>query len=435
MAVGRIIVIGGGFGGVTCARALRKLLPRTSWEVLVFNKENHMVFHPLLAELAAAVVQPQDVGAPMRELLKGVQCRREEVLDILPEKKEVVYESHDGRRRTISYDHLVIACGSEVNLGAVPGMADHAFPLKTVGDAVFLQGHVIDQLERADVCDEEERKRWYLNFIVIGGGFSGVEVAGELNELVRRSRKFYGNISEKDMCVTLVHSGEQILPEVSPTLREFAYKKMTEAGIKIVLNSRVVTCTADGIRLKDGGTISGGTVVCTVGTSPHKLAQRLNVKKERGRLATLADMSLAEFSGLWAIGDCAANINAYDGQISPPTAQFAERQAKQVARNIKAVIDGEKTKPFSHKSLGSLCSIGGRDAVAEMLGLRISGFAAWFCWRGVYLMKLPSFSQKLKVGIQSFCRNVVIASKLGEAGLSDVFRCRAVCQVANQQVE
>jgi NADH dehydrogenase len=396
----RIVIIGGGFGGVACAKRLHRLLPSDKYDLVVFNRENHMVFHPLLAELAAAVVQPKDVGAPMRELLKGVHCRREEVLDILPAKSELVYEADDGRRRTMGYDHLVIACGSEVNLGAVPGMADHAFPLKSIGDAMWLQGHVIDQLERADVCENAERRRFYTTFIVIGAGFSGVEVAGELNDLIRKSRKYYGNIAEKDLSVILIHSGEQILPEVSPSLREFAAKKMAATGVDIRLNARVSVCTQEGVRLSSGELITGGTVVCTVGTSPHMLVQHLTVAKERGRLLTEVDMSLKEYPNIWAIGDCAAIVNAEDGKLSPPTAQFAERQAKQVAENIARKLKGEQTHPFSHKSLGSLCAIGGHSAVAEMMGLRVSGIAAWFCWRGVYLMKLPSFSQKVKVGIE-----------------------------------
>jgi NADH:ubiquinone reductase (H+-translocating) len=400
MSTQQIVVIGGGFAGVKAAKTLRSLLDRENHEIVVFNRENHMVFHPLLAELAGAVVQPKDVGAPIRELLPNVQCRRQPVLSLELSKNQLVYEADGGKRSVMHFDHLVLACGNEVNLAAVPGMADHAFPMKSIGDAVFLQGHIVDQLERADVCDSPERKRWHLTFVVIGGGFSGVEVAGQLNDLIRGSRKFYRNISLADMSVTLVHSGDQILPEVSKSMRDFAARKMTEAGIRILLNSRVAVCASEGVRLTNGDFISGGTVVCTIGTTPHPLIQHLDVPKERGRLLTEPDMSLPGYPNIWAIGDCAAVINALDGQLSPPTAQFAERQAKQVSGNIAARIKGKETRPFSHKSLGSLCSIGGRNAVAEMMGLHISGFPAWFAWRGIYLMKLPSFPQQIKIGIE-----------------------------------
>jgi len=402
MTAVRIIILGGGFAGVKCAKTLRKLLPRGQYEIVLFNQENHMVFHPLLAEVSAAVVEPRDVAAPLRQLLKGVQCRTEKVLSVDLNRNEIAYEADDGQHRPMPYDQLVIAGGSTVNLGVVPGMADHAFAMKTVGDAIALQGHVMEQLEKADVCGDTERKRSYLSFIVVGGGFSGVEVAGELNELVRRSCKFYQNISTEDLTITLIHSGNQILPEVCPSLREFAQAKMEEAGVRILLNSSASVCTHEGVGLKDGAFVRGGTVVCTIGTRPLPLVERIAVEKNRGRLITEPDMSLPGHANVWAVGDCAAIVNAVDGKVSPPTGQFAERQGIQAARNIVARLEGKPTRPFSYKSLGSLCSIGGHNAVAEMMGLRISGFAAWFCWRGVYLFKLPSITQKIKVGVEWF---------------------------------
>lgn len=396
----RIIVLGGGFAGVECARTLQRLLPSADHEIVVFNTENHMVFHPLLAELAAAVVQPKDVAAPLRLLLKGVKCRREEVTGIDLEGNEIEFEAPNGERQRIGFDQLVIAGGSTVNLGIVPGMADFAFPLKTMGDAIKLQGHVIDQLENAEVCSDNDLKRWYLSFIIVGGGFSGVELAGELNELVRKSRQFYQNFSEADVRVTLIHAGEQILPEVSSSLREFARKQMEAAGVRVMMKATAVQCTQEGIRLADGQSVDGATVVCTIGTKPLPLLERLQVPKERGRIQTQPDMSVPGHGNIWAIGDCAYVVNAVDGKMSPPTAQFAERQGKQVAKNVARRLQGIETKPFAHQSQGSLCSIGGHNAVAEIIGMKISGFPAWFVWRGVYLLKLPSIAQSIQVGIE-----------------------------------
>jgi len=189
----RIVIIGGGFAGVKCAKTLRKSLPRDQYEIAIFNRENHMVFHPLLAEVAGASVNPDAVAAPLRQMLPHVSCRTEAVQRIDLDHNYVEYESHDGQMRQMAYDHVVIACGGAVNLGMVPGMADHAFPLKTIGDAIALRAHVMQQLEKAEVCDEAARKRWYLSFIVIGGGYSGVEAAGEINDLVRGSRRFFQN--------------------------------------------------------------------------------------------------------------------------------------------------------------------------------------------------------------------------------------------------
>jgi NADH dehydrogenase len=398
-ALMRVVIVGGGFGGVQCARTLRRRLPPEACEIVLFNRENHMVFHPLLPEVAGASLNPDAVAAPLRQMLTGVRCRTEAVRTIDLKGRLVQFDAPDGHAGVLSYDHLVIACGRSVNLGSVPGMSDHAFPLKTVGDAMALRAHVIQQLENAEVCEDRSQRRWYLSFVVVGGGFSGVEVAGEINDLVRHSRRFYPNISPDDISVTLVHSGDHILPELSLTLRTFAEHEMREAGISIVLNARVSAATADGVWLKDDRQFRGATIVCTVGTGVPLLVERLDTPKERGSLLTQPDMRLHDNHQAWAIGDCARIVNAHGGESCPPTGQFAERQGRQVAENIVRVMRGEPTRPFAYKPLGVFCAIGGRNAVAELLGRRISGFVAWFLWRSVYLFKLPSWSRRVKVAL------------------------------------
>ena len=399
----RIIILGGGFAGIKCAKTLRKLISAKDHEIVVFNRENHMVFHPLLAEVVGGVIQPKDVAAPLRQLLPGVHCRTEEVLNIDLEKSQVEYEAYDGKRAQMQYDQLVIAGGNKVNLGLVPGMDDHAFPLKTIGDAIALQAHVMEQLEKAEVCDCLDKKRHYLSFIIVGGGFSGVETAGEINSLVRRSSKYFGNINPQDISVTIVHGRDQLLPEVSTSLREFARTRLEKSGVRIWLNAMAAHATSAGITLKDGRTLSGATIVFTAGMTSLPIIQRLSVPKTNGRLSTEPDMSLPGYANVWAIGDCASIINADDGKACPPVGQFAERQGKQAAHNIAARLSGKPTKPFAYRMLAQLCAIGGFDAVAELLNLRIAGFPAWFLWRSIYLMKLPSFAQKFKVGLEWGC--------------------------------
>src|SRR5215471_3821248 len=317
MANPRIVIIGGGFAGVKCARTLRKLLRPNECDIVVFNRENHMVFHPLLAEVAGAAVSPKDVAAPLRQLLKNVYCRTEDVLSLDLDNSLVEYESHDGTRRQMEYDHVVIVCGNSVNLGLIPGMDDNAFGLKTIGDALAVQAHVMEQMEKAEVCDDVEQKRRYLSFIIVGGGFSGVEVAGEINNLVRTSRKFFRNIALEDIRVTVVHSRDQILPEVSPSLREFAQKKMVQAGVHLELGATAAYATQHGVALKGGKFLEGETIVCTIGSSTLPFIQRLAITKNRDRLVTNLDMSLPRYHNAWAIGDCAAVVNAYDGNVSP----------------------------------------------------------------------------------------------------------------------
>jgi NADH:quinone reductase (non-electrogenic) len=398
MSKARIIVLGGGFGGVKCAETLSQDLRSDQAEVVLFNRENHLVFSPLLAEVVGSSINSLDVVVPLRQLLPGVFCRTEDVRAIDLSKHEVEYEDEDCQRARMAYDHLVLGCGSVTNLNVVPGMADHAFPLKTVGDAAALRSHIIGQMERAEVAANPERRKWRLRFLVVGGGYSGVEVAGEINDLVRGSARYFKNWRGADVNVTLIHSRDQILPEISPSLREFARKKMEKAGVNLLLNARVTSVTPEGVSLQGSEFVKGGTIVCTIGSSPTPVIAALDVPKDKGRLCTEPDLRLLGQNNVWAIGDCALIVNSHDRLPCPTTGQFAERQGRQCARNIVRVLEGRPTQPFSFKPVGELCSIGGHSAVADLFGWQLSGFMAWFVWRGVYLFKLPTWARRFQVG-------------------------------------
>ena len=395
----RVVIVGGGFAAVQFAKNLRKKLGPPECEILLFSRENHMVFHPLLADVAGASINADAAAAPLRQMLPGIDCRTERVQRIDLASSEIEFEDGNGAPARMHYDHVVVACGAESNLGIIPGMIEHAFPFKVMRDAIDLRQHIVRQMEQAEASLDPERRRWHLSFIVVGAGFSGVEVAGEINELVRSSTRFYRSFRKHDVVVTLVHSQDQILPEVAPKLREFAGMKMRKAGITILLNTRAVAATHDGIEINNGQMLPGATVVCTIGTAVSPLVQRLDVPKERGRIRTAPDMRIEGHTNAWAIGDCALIVNAFDNKPSAPTGQFAERQGRQAALNLVRILKGEPTQPFRFKALGQLCSIGGYQAVAEMLGMHISGFLAWLMWRGVYLFKLPTWSRRIKVAL------------------------------------
>ena len=394
----RIVIVGGGFAGVKCAQTLSRTLSPNEAEIILFNGENHLVFTPLLADVIGSSINPLDVVVSLRQLLSGVLCRTEEILDLDIARNNVEYRSSDGQSCRLEYDHLVLSCGNVANLHAVPGMADHAFPLKNIGDAIALRSHVMEQMEKAETCSDPERRRWYLSFIIVGGGYSGVEAAGEINDLVRNSARYFQNFSAEDVTVTLIHSREEILPEIGHRLREFARRKMEQTGIKILLSTRVASATAEGVSLAGAEFVRGATIVCTVGSAPAPILQRLAVPKEKGRLQTDADMRVRGTTNLWATGDCAQIINAHDHQPAPPTGQFAERQGRQCALNIVRILRGTPALPFRFKPLGQLCSIGGHSAVAEFQGFQLSGLLAWFLWRSVYLFKLPSWARRCQVG-------------------------------------
>ena len=408
----RVIIVGGGFGAVQFAKTLRKQLRSSDCEILLFNRENHMVFHPLLADVAGASINPDAAAAPLRQMLPGVGCRTERVERVDLASSEIEFADGNGALNRLHYDHVVLACGAESNLGIIPGMTEHAFAFKVMRDAIDLRQHVVRQMENAEAATDAERRRWHLSFVIVGAGFSGVEVAGEVNELVRSSTRFYRNFRKEDVSVTLVHSQDQILPEVAPSLRDFARKKMEKAGVTMLLKTRAVAATHEGIELNNGKMLPGATIVCTIGTAISPLVQHLDVPKERGRIRTTPDMRIEGHSNAWAVGDCASNINAVDGKPSAPTGQFAERQGRQAALNLARVVRGEATQPFRFKALGQLCSIGGYSAVAEMFGMRISGLVAWFLWRGVYLFKLPTWSRRIKVALD-WAWDVIFPRDLG----------------------
>lgn len=358
----RVVLVGAGFAGVKCAQVLSKRADRL--QIVLFNRDNHMVFQPLLADVAGSSLNPRAVAAPLRQLLPKVEVRTQNVVEIDKARSQVVFDGHDGQPQRLDYDHLIVACGNQVNLNLLPGMAAHALPLKTIGDAIALRSAVMAQLEKASTTDDAATRRFYLSFIVIGGGFSGVEVAGEIGDLIEQALRWYPSLKAEETRVTLLHSGERLLPELNERLGRFAETRMRKHGIEVKLSSRAAEVSARGVTLISGERLEGETVVCTIGTTPLPLIAKLDVAKERGRLLCDADMRLQGQSTLWAIGDCSAVPNAQSGSISPPTAQFAERQGRQCAQNLLRVVDGQPTRPFSFRAVGSACGIGGRRGVA-----------------------------------------------------------------------
>lgn len=394
-----VVLLGAGFAGVQFARSLLHAAKSSELRLTVFNRDNHMVFQPLLADVAGSALNPRAVAAPLRQLLPAARIRSEEVLDIDLSAGAVIHAGTDGQRQRLSYDHLVIACGNQVNLNLLPGMAAHALPLKTIGDALALRARVMGQLEQAAATEDQELRRRCLSFVVIGGGFSGVEVAGEVMDLLRGALRYYPDLDKAELQVSLLHSGACLLPELNERLGRFAERRMRAEGIDVRLASRASEISAQGVILANGERIAASTVVCTIGTTQLPLLSRLDLPQQRGRLQCAPSMQVLGQDSVWALGDCAAIPNAHDGQLSPPTAQFAERQGRQAALNLLRVLRGQATRAFSFRAVGAACGIGARRGVAELWGWRFSGFLAWWLWRSAFLVKLPSLAQKFKVGL------------------------------------
>lgn len=391
-----IVIVGGGFAGVYAARYLERRLPK-DWAIVLFSQENHLVFTPLLGNVVGSSINPMHVVWPIRQMVRRVVCRTAVITSIDLAAREVRYRTPANQPASQPFEHLVLACGSIVNLNIVPGMSAHGWPLKTMGDALVLRNHLIGLLEKAQVEPDPERRRLLLSVVVVGGGFSGVEVAGEIADLLGASRRFYPDIPRDEIKVTLLHSRDRLLPELPESLADFARRKMTARGIDVRLNARAAAVTERGVRLHGAGDVPAATVVCTIGNTVNPLLANLGLPLTGTRLQTGADFRLAGCDRVWALGDCAAVPNALDGQPSPPTAQFAVRQAKALAKNLAATIGGKLTVPFRFKPLGAFASIGERRAVGQVFGLKFSGLPAWFVWRGVYLSKMPTLARKVQI--------------------------------------
>jgi NADH dehydrogenase len=410
---------------VTFAQHLEKKAP-AGIEIVLISSENHFVFTPMLAEVVGRSISPLHMAVVGRQMVHRTTWLTAQVTDIDLQTHLVRYVGEGGENASLTYDHLILACGSEVNMNLMPGLAAYSYPIKTLGDAMDLSNDVISRLEEAAVETDAARRRRLLNLVVIGGGFTGVEVAGAITEVANHALRFYPTLKGERARIILLQHGNLLIPELNaPSLSKFTAEKLSEAGVDVRLNSGAQEVTAGGVRLPSGELIEAATVVSAVGTSPNPLIQKLGLPLQHGRLVTNPDMSVPGAANIWALGDCAMVPNAVDQRPSPPTAQFAMRQANQLAKNLVRTFRGEPTRPFSFKNLGMLASLGNRTAVAEILGVHVSGFIAWVLWRAIYLSKLPSLARKLEVVVDwtwsgLFSPNIVqlLTSRTGGVGLA-----------------
>ncbi len=399
----RIVILGGGFAGVYTALELERLRRRINdFDVLLINKENYFVFQPMLPEIISGSIGILDTVSPLRRLLPATQIivRDIESIDL---REQTVTLGHGFRLRphVVPFDHLVVALGNVTDFRGMAGLNEHALPFKNLADAIHLRNHVIHVLEEAAIEEDQDFERQLLTFVIAGGGFSGVEVAAELNDFVRKAALHYQGVDPKNIRVVLLHSGTRILDrEMSESLSLYAQKILAKRGLEIRLGTRLKAATADAAILNNGERIPSKTLISTVPSSPNPIVDMLSLPKEKGRIRSSLTMQVEGTSNVWSLGDCAL-IPLPDGSgFCPPTAQYATRQATIVARNIVSTIRGGNPKTFSFRGLGKMGALGYHNAVAELFGaIKLSGFIAWFLWRTVYLFKLPGFERKLKVGI------------------------------------
>jgi NADH:ubiquinone reductase (H+-translocating) len=396
----RIVILGGGFGGVYAAIQLEKLLARQSAvEVCLVSRDNFFLFTPMLHEIAASDLEITNIVNPLRKLLHKVEVLVGDVNEIdLPNKRVLISHGYRNDSQQVDYDHLVIALGSITNFYNLPGFTELALAMKSLPDAIRLRAQILRHLEEANSeCNSSDRQS-LLGFVVAGGGFAGVETVAALNDFVREALPFYPDLCEDMLRVMLVHSGPVILPELGESLGRYTQKVLARRGVEVRLNSRVKSMTENSVFLVDSVAIPSRTLVWTAGTVPSPLIFSLPCTKERGRICVNQFLQVSDWPDVWAVGDCAFVPDIRNpGKSHPPTAQHAIREGRVVAKNIAAVLLGHRLKPFSFRTIGLLASIGRRTGVARIFGFNFSGFLAWWMWRTVYLSKLPGLDKKIRV--------------------------------------
>jgi len=416
----RIVILGGGFGGVSAARRFEQLLPWTPWlDVTLVSQRNHLLFTPMLAEVAAGSVEAGNVGVPLRAACPRTRFRRAEVLGVDPDRR-VVHLRRGDALETLPYDHLVLALGAVPNFRDLPGVAANALTLATLEDARRLRDHVLGRLEQADhEPDPAERRRW-LTFVVAGGGFAGTEAVASLFDLVHSVLRYFPNVRAGEPRFVLVHSRDRILPELGDRLAGYASGKLVTRGIELRLGVTVAGADAGGVDLSDGERLAARTLVWAAGTRPSPVPlvtghpegpgePRRGAPVDRrgsfrrtvpggGAVAVDRTLRVRGADDIWAVGDCARVPDlSRRGATCPPTAQHAVRQGRAVADNIVAAMSGAAPEPFRFRGLGFLVPLGRQSAAAELRGMRFSGLPAWLLWRGVYLWKLPGPQKRLRV--------------------------------------
>ncbi len=407
----RILVLGGGFAGMFAAKELARRVKGLA-EIELINEVNYFVFQPLLPEVAAGSISTRDAVSPLRQLLRGARVRQAHVHDVDLERRVVTLFQGQQRRFTeVSYDHLVLALGQSSDLSRVPGLAEHALPMKTLADAHRLRNHVIDKLEHADITLLPEVKGQLLTFAVIGAGFSGVEVVGEMRDLIHRSLSFYPNIDPKQIRILLFEFAGDILGELPPSLRSYAAKHLEKQGIEVMTKTAIAEASGTEIVTSSGEVIGTRTVVATVGNAPSPLVAKLPLPKLGGKVKTERSLRVEGFETLWSLGDAAAIPlveNASERQdFAPPTAQFAVREARALANNIAATLQGKPPAPFQYKSKGALASLGGQRGVAQVYGISLKGWIAWVLWRAYYHGFVPGFGTRVRIAMNWFLDDVL----------------------------
>lgn len=408
----KIVILGGGFAGVECARQLEsKFGNDPKIELVMVSEDNFLLFTPMLPQVASGMIETRHIVLPIRTICNKTKFYESRIKNIDPYGKLItLWGTSDKRSISIHYDFLVIALGSETNFFGMADVEKNAYTMKSLNDAVMLRNRVIDMLEQAENEANPILRKSFLNFVVVGGGFAGIETAGELMDLLLDARKYYPTIHKEDLKVIVLEALPMILPGFNEKLAEFAKEKMIERGIDIRLKTTVTSFDGNEVTIKSLDENSKNSIdeskidairtkslIWTAGVTPVNTIKRSMFKTNKGKVMINDYLEVTDFPGVFAIGDCALFLNPETQRPYPPTAQIAEAQAKTVAKNLVALIENSQKEKFVYHSKGQMAIIGKRSGIATFMGMNISGFWAWLIWRNVYLSKISTFDKKIRV--------------------------------------
>ena len=408
-----IVILGTGFAGIEVLKKLQKKFHKNkNIEITLVSKDNFLLFTPMLPEVASGMIETRHIITPVRSFCKKAKFYEANVESIDLVNKQVTLIHAIGRQsqpnewleHTLKYDRLVIALGSENNFFKMSDIENHSFTMKSIDDAIILRNHIINILEQANLEENnKELRKSLLTFVVVGGGFNGVETVGAINDFVRESIKdYYKNIYMTEVRVILVHTTDKLLEQIDKPLGKFALEKLKANGVEFIMNTHVVGATPNSVTLDDNNNtiIPTYTLIWTAGVTPSKLIANLPCEHDKGHRITATNyLEMPGHDGVYVLGDCASITDPHTGRPYPPTAQHAIRQGKVAANNIISSIEGKvkNKRKFDYKTKGMMAEIGKRTGVATILGFKLHGFAAWWLWRTYYLGSLPTIKKKLRV--------------------------------------
>ncbi len=392
-ARGGVLVIGGGFGGATVARFLGQR------GATIVNAQNSMLFTPMLPEVAAGIVEMRNAMTPLAMLCPHAEVIAGRVTDLNLDDRQADVEVDGGLQLRISYEHVVIGVGAVPRTIPIPGLIEHAVGCTTVLDALYLRNQLLRLLAAASVEPDRERRRRQLTFVFVGGGYAGVEALAELRELAHDALRFYPTLRQEPQRWVLVDAAPEILAEIPSKLGRYVHDLLVEGGVDLRLQTRLEKVANGRVTLNDGTELDAGLLVWTAGIRANPVVNRFGLPlTERGQVRVGPTLQVDGHANVWALGDCAAVPNtATPGQLDPPTSQHALRQARRLSANLKAVQDGRSPGAYRFRSLGQVATLGRREGIADIHGIRLRGLPGWLAARGVHFLQTPGASRRVGV--------------------------------------